>query len=94
MDLPPIIKEDDEVGWVAYGVKGMRKPSARSSTFNRVATLSKIVNSTSHMFFAPSKMFSGAILLDEYNKYQSWYNTLPAILLSIEDAPPHVLCLQ
>lgn len=94
VDLPPVIKEDDEEGWEAYGIKETRKPSAKSSTFVQVATLSKIVNSTLQMFFAPSQMLSGTLLLNEYSKYQRWYSDLPTIIQSIDDAPPHVLCLQ
>ena len=94
VDLPPTIKEDDEEGWEAYGIKETRKPSAKSSTFVQVATLSKIVNSTLQMFFAPSQMLSGTLLLNEYSKYQRWYSDLPTFIQSIDNAPPHVLCLQ
>ena len=94
VDLPPIIEEEDGEGWEAYGIKETRKPSAKSSTFVHVATLSKIVNSTLQMFFAPSQMLSDTLLLNEFGKYQRWYNDLPPIVQSIDDAPPHVLCLQ
>ncbi|OCL04980.1 hypothetical protein AOQ84DRAFT_299807 [Glonium stellatum] len=94
VDLPPINKEEDEEEWLAYDVPSGKRPGARSTTFNQVAALSKIVNSTLQMFFAPAQILSGSILLDEYNKYLQWYRRLPAIISSINDAPPHVLCLH
>ena len=94
VDLPPINKEEDEEEWLAYDVPSGKRPGARSTTFNQVAALSKIVNSTLQMFFAPAQILSGSILLDEYNKYLRWYRRLPIIVSSIDDAPPHVLCLQ
>ncbi|OCK74707.1 hypothetical protein K432DRAFT_409640 [Lepidopterella palustris CBS 459.81] len=94
VDLPPISKEDDEEEWLAYDVPGGKRPGARSTTFNQVAALSKIVNSTLQMFFAPAQVLSGSILLDEYNKYLQWYRRLPQIVSSIDNAPPHVLCLH
>lgn len=89
-----MIEEEDEEAWVAYGITRPKKPSARSTTFTQVASLSKIVNSTLQMFFAPSQTLSGTLLLNEYEKYQRWYRKLPSILINIEDSPPHVLCLQ
>jgi hypothetical protein len=79
---------------MAYDTPGPNKAGARSTTFNRVAALSKIVNSTLQMFFAPSRALSGTLLLDEYTKYLSWYGTLPDSVATIDDAPPHVLCLH
>lgn len=94
VDLPPINKEEDEEEWLAYDVPSGKRPGARSTTFNQVAALSKIVNSTLQMFFAPAQILSGSILLDEYNKYLQWYRRLPIIVSSIDDAPPHVLSLH
>jgi hypothetical protein len=94
VDLPPISEEDDKERWEAYDTPSPNKPGARSTTFNQVASLSLIVNSTLLMFFAPSKVLSGSLLLDEYNKYLTWHRKLPSIVAGIDDAPPHVLCLQ
>ena len=91
--LPPIVKEDDDEEWIAYGIAQARKPSARSSTFNRIASLSKIVNSTLLMFFAPSQTLSGSLLLSEYAKYQNWFENLPENLRISEDSPSHTLSL-
>ncbi len=94
MDLPAIIQEEDEDEWIAYDISRPRKPSLRSSTFHAVAELSKIVNSTLLMFFAPTKVLSGHTLLDEYHKYTQWYAKLPQALVTTEDATPHVLSMQ
>lgn len=94
VDLPPIIKEDDDEPWIAYGVNHETRPGCRSTTFREVASLSKIVNSTLMLFFAPSQTIKGSLLLSEYEKYLAWYARLPALVKNIENAPPHVLCLQ
>ena len=89
-----IIPEEDDEPWIAYGTNLPARPGYRSTTFHEVASLSKIVNSTLLMFFAPSQSIKGSILLDEYEKYQTWFRRLPSSVASIENAPPHVLCLQ
>ncbi|EON65058.1 hypothetical protein W97_04293 [Coniosporium apollinis CBS 100218] len=94
VDLPAIAVEEDESEWIAYGISRPRKPSLQSSTFHAVAELSKIVNSTLLMFFAPSKVMSGHLLLEEYRKYTQWYAKLPEALVSTEDATPHVLSMH
>ena len=94
VELPPIIEEEDEEIWEAYGIQSARRSGAKSSTFNYVATLAKIVNSTLHMFFAPAQQLSGTLLLNEYDKYLNWYKKLPPALIGFESAPPHILCLQ
>ena len=63
-------------------------------TFRQCAALSKIVNSTLLMFFAPSQIIKGSLLLDEYAKYLNWYQKLPPNVSSDEDAPAHVISLQ
>ncbi|TLD39586.1 hypothetical protein E2P81_ATG00573 [Venturia nashicola] len=95
VDLPRVVKEEDEEVWVAYadGTRS-KQPGARSTTFHEVAALSKIVNSTLLLFFAPSQTVKGSLLLDEYNKYRDWYQRLPAIVAQTQDASPHVLCLH
>src|SRR5579871_5826819 len=85
VDLPPIIREDDEEPWMAYGVNHESRFGARSTTFHEVASLSKIVNSTLLMFFAPSQTMKGSLLLNEYEKYQSWYKRLPSIIASTDN---------
>jgi hypothetical protein len=94
IDLPPIDEALDREPWMAYDVPSEKRPGARSTTFHQVAALSKIVNSTLQMFFAPAQILSGSILLDEYGKYLQWFRRLPKIVSSIDNAPPHVLCLQ
>jgi hypothetical protein len=46
------------------------------------------------MFFAPSQIIKGSLLLDEYDKYLNWQRHLPAMIASTENAPAHVLGLQ
>lgn len=94
VDLPPISADADAEEWKAYDLNVVKRPGARSTTFNQVAALSKIVNSTLQMFFAPAQILSGSILLDEYNKYLSFYKKLPQMVANTDDAPPHVLSLQ
>lgn len=94
VDLPPIHSEEDEEEWTAHGIARPVRPSAKSSTFHEAAALSKIVNSTLQMFFAPTQIISGGLLLSEYEKYLSWYKRLPPIVADMESATPHVLCLQ
>ncbi|KAF2757070.1 hypothetical protein EJ05DRAFT_501611 [Pseudovirgaria hyperparasitica] len=94
IELPPVDDDLDKQPWNAYDTPGPDKPGARSTTFNQCAALSKIVNSTLCMFFAPTRVLSGSLLLDEYTKYVNWSRRLPDIISSIDDAPPHVLCLH
>lgn len=95
VDLPRVVKEEDDEPWFAHadGTHSTR-PGARSTAFHEVAALSKIVNSTLLLFFAPSQTMKGSLLLDEFNKYHSWYLRLPAIVAQTQDASPHILCLQ
>lgn len=95
IDLPRVVKEEDDEPWVPYADgTHSKRPGARSTTFHEVAALSKIVNSTLLLFFAPSQTMKGSLLLDEYNKYRDWYQRLPIIVAQTKDASPHVLCLQ
>jgi hypothetical protein len=95
VELPYVSEEEDNQPWVSYGDGNhSRQPGARSTTFHEVASLSKIVNSTLLLFFAPSQVMKGSLLLDEYQKYTTWYHKLPRIVSSSDDAPPHVICLQ
>lgn len=95
IDLPTISKEDDEAAWESFGDESHSKaPGGRSTTFHEVASLSKILNSTLSLFFAPSQALKGSLLLDEYNKYKSWYANLPQVVQLSDDAPPHVFTLQ
>lgn len=94
MDLPKIEQDEDQEEWTSYESYPSQKPGATSTTFNQVASLSKIVNSTLLLFFAPTCTFSGYILLTEYQKYLDWRSKLPDLVASTENAPPHVLCLQ
>ncbi|TKA73117.1 hypothetical protein B0A49_03413 [Cryomyces minteri] len=94
VDLPPIDPGEDAEEWFAYDINRPRKPSARSTTFNQVAALSKIVNSTLQLFFAPQVALCGNKLLEEYAKYTSWHKALPPIVSTIDDGTPHVLCLH
>ncbi|KAK5201702.1 hypothetical protein LTR16_001762 [Cryomyces antarcticus] len=94
VDLPPVDPKEDAEEWCAYDIDRPRKPSNRSTTFNQVAALSKIVNSTLQLFFAPTVALCGNKLLEEYAKYTSWYKALPSIVSTIDDGTPHVLCLH
>jgi hypothetical protein len=46
------------------------------------------------VFFAPSQIIKGQLLLDEYTKYQTWFSRLPDSVKSPENAPAHVISLQ
>jgi hypothetical protein len=94
VELPPINEAEDEEPWGPENSPAQRRPGARASTFRQCAALSKIVNSTLLMFFAPSQIIRGSLLLDEYHKYLNWYHRLPRKLASTENAPAHVLSLQ
>lgn len=95
IDLPPVNPVEDEDEWIAPGqVVNQPRKSARTTTFRQIISLSKIVNSTLQMFFAPSQTMSGSLLLEEYNKYIKWFAKLPATVASVENAPPHVISLQ
>ncbi|KAK3080667.1 hypothetical protein LTS18_014268 [Coniosporium uncinatum] len=95
VDLPKIDQDDDLSSWEFYDKSDVvPRPSAKSTTFHELAGLSKIVNSTLQMFFAPSQIISGSILLEEYEKYLNWFNRLPNLVSKTDGAPPHVLCLH
>lgn len=93
-ELPLIMQEEDERPWEAAGLGIVRKPGARASVFHYCATLSRIVNSTLLMFFAPTSALTGESLLEEYQLYLDWKNGLPDIVAHTKNAPPHVICLQ
>lgn len=94
VDIPPVDPAKDEAEWIAHGQVNQPRKSLGSTTFRQVISLSKIVNSTLQMFFAPSRTISGSLLLEEYNKYIQWFAKLPATVQSVENAPPHVISLQ
>lgn len=95
IELPSIVKEDDEAPWEPFGNGPHSKTrGGRSTIFQEVASLSKILNSTLYLFFAPSQVLKGSLLLNEYNKYKAWYARLPAIVQMMDDAAPHVLTMQ
>ncbi|KAF1980896.1 hypothetical protein K402DRAFT_425854 [Aulographum hederae CBS 113979] len=94
VDLPPIIVEEDSEDWIGYDNVHPVRPSIKSTTFHELAALSKIVNSTLQMFFAPTRILSGRSLLEEHDKYLAWFSKLPAKLANTDVAPPHVLCLH
>jgi len=94
VDLPSIHAHENLEPWMPYGATGPGPPSAKSTTFQELAQLSKIVNSTLQMFFAPSTKISGRLYLDEHQKYLDWFKKLPEILAITANAPSHVLCLQ
>jgi hypothetical protein len=94
VELPPVGGPDDTEPWGPPNSAIASRPGARATTFRHCASLSKIVNSTLLMFFAPSQIIKGSLLLDEYEKYLSWYRHLPAIISRTENAPAHVISLQ
>jgi hypothetical protein len=95
IDLPTINEEDDQAPWEPFDDHSKTKiPGARSTTFLQVVSLSKILNSTLSLFFAPSQVIKGSLLLGEYNKYNAWFNQLPPIVHLAEESTPHVLSLQ
>lgn len=94
VELPPINEAEDAEPWGPDNSPAKRRPGARASTFRQCAALSKIVNSTLLMFFAPSQIIKGRLLLDEYHKYLNWHSRLPRTLSSTDNAPAHVLSLQ
>jgi hypothetical protein len=94
VDLPPQDETKDKESWGPDDLPFKKRLGAQASTFQQCASLSKIVNSTLLMFFSPSEIIRGKLLLDEYSKYQSWYQRLPTIVATTDDAPPHILCLQ
>lgn len=94
-ELPQISEEEDREPWSAPEIEApSQRPGARGSTFAHCTLLSKIINSTLLMFFAPILPLSGSLLVDEYEKYLDWYNALPPAISSTNNAPPHVICLQ
>lgn len=94
VELPPHNPGEDERPWGPLGHASRHRPGVSALTFRQCAMLSKIVNSTLLMFFAPSQIIKGRLLLEEYHKYQAWYKSLPVVISSTEHAPAHVLVLQ
>ncbi|KAF2435240.1 hypothetical protein EJ08DRAFT_581095 [Tothia fuscella] len=95
VELPRISPEEDDMPWGPHGDKEEPlQPGARSTTFHEVAALSKIVNSTLLLFFAPQEVMRGSLLLEEFEKYKMWYARLPTIVSTTKDAPPHVISLH
>ncbi|KAI9695939.1 MAG: hypothetical protein M1820_008351 [Bogoriella megaspora] len=92
--MPEIDEGADAYPWYPFGIEGPGKPGARSSTFNHLAALSKIINSTLSLFFAPTQKMTAAQIVQEHQKYINWFDALPPIISQIHDAPPHVLCLH
>jgi hypothetical protein len=94
VNLPQIDEAEDVRPWYPSHLVGPGKLGARSSTFNRLAALAKLINSTLHLFFAPTKRMSAVILAQEYDKYLEWLRTLPPHVSKVENATPHVLSLH
>lgn len=97
VDLPVVDSREDEEAWKPYGTEGPDypfRPGVRSSTFHYTATLSEIINTTLLMFFAPTVSLSGTILVEHYEKYLRWKQSLPENLKNPDGAPPHVISLQ
>lgn len=92
--LPEVDEQVDKEPWQAYHSDIIHTPGAKSSTFAFCAKLSQIVNTTLLMFFAPTQPLSGALLLEQNTRYLDWWDDLPPILRSTDNAPPHVLTLQ
>lgn len=84
----------DDAPWSAYELDIPDRPGVRATTFARCASLSKLINSTLVMFFAPVVPMSGALLLAEYEKYLDWYRSLPPKVANTKNAVPHVISLQ
>ncbi|KAH7125261.1 fungal-specific transcription factor domain-containing protein [Dendryphion nanum] len=62
------------------------------------STLSELINDNNQMYFAPRERFTSRRLLDMYNKYQFWYQNLPAPL-RLPEGPnvqpqPHIVMLH
>lgn len=60
------------------------------------SSLSELINDNNFMYFAPRERLTSSKLQKCYEKYQAWYQQLPAAL-SLEDSDqpePHVLVLQ
>ena len=93
-DVPPIVQEENEEPWQAYEMDLPDRPGHRSDVFHYCTALSMLINSTLTMFNAPTVPLSGAGLLDQYEKYQHWYQQLPEGISSTYNAPPHVISLQ
>ncbi len=85
---------EDDNPWGPRNTPYSQRPGARATTFRHCASLSKIVNSTLLMFFAPSQIIKGSLLLGEYEKYLHWYKHLPPAIASTENDPAHVISLQ
>ena len=94
VELPEIDPQEDEEPWEPYEVVGPHMPGARATTFHQTALLSRIINGTLIMFFAPSAKLTGDSLLEQYHKYLNWKQKLPSNVSSLERAPSHVLNLQ
>lgn len=94
VDLPGINPDDDNEPWEAYEMSIPNRPAARGTLFHECSKLSKIVNSTLRMFYSPRVPLSGALLLEEFGKYQTFHAQLPSNVSSTRNAPPHVISLQ
>lgn len=94
VDLPGIDPAEDNEPWEPYEIDGPHMPGARASTFHQCALLSRIINGTLIMFFAPSTKLTGDALLKEYQKYLQWKQKLPPKVASLDKAPSHILNLQ
>jgi len=91
---PEVQFSDDEEPWQPYEVDVPGMPGARASVFYQCALLSRIINSTLMMFFAPSTKLTGDALLVEYHRYLQWKQKLPPNVASLDRSPSHVLNLQ
>lgn len=91
--IPEVDAAIDSKPWIAYyDGSDPIVPGACSSTFREVVSLCTIVNSTLSLFFSPARGLSGALLIDEYNRFLRWKENLPRIVSATHEAPPHILC--
>lgn len=93
IDLP-IAHTADDFNWQPHGMDRLPVPGLYSAVFQHLISLSKLVNSTLNILYAPSHIMSGKLLMRQYSRYRKWHEDLPQKIRAMEDAPPHVLSLQ
>lgn len=89
----PVTDRTDDSNWEPYGTDGKVLPGLFSSTLRAAVSLSKIVNSTQYILYAPSSPMSGKLLIDQYSRYRKWFEELPHRSRTLGNAPPHALSL-
>jgi hypothetical protein len=94
VDFPLVDPGMDSIPWNPSELVGPGKAGFRSTTFNRLAMLMMLVNSTLQLFYTRNNPVTAGAVYRQYELYQQWFRALPQSLSTAVDTTPHALYLH